>query len=155
VNHLKFFSATSVVSTSVVSVMAMLIFSFTISTTAQAELFSIDQMPIGGEVTVPPSAKTVVPMGARVKISSTDNPQTIRIVPIGDGSTFATAIQLALYDSKMDRVKYINVSPNAPFLYSFHGLSSISIVPSLPNGGGASKSVRIQIESDKAVTFAR
>jgi hypothetical protein len=126
-----------------------------LSTSANAEVFSVDQMPIGGEVTVPPSAKTTVPMGTRVKISSTDTPQTIRIVPIGNGSTFATAIQLALFDAKLDRVKYIKISPNTPFLYSFHGLASIAIVPSLPNGLGAEKSIRIQIESDKAVTFAR
>ena len=125
------------------------------STPVLAESFSVDQMPVGAEVTVPPSAKTTVSMGTRIKISSTDTPQTIHIVPIGDGSTFATGIQLAIFDSKLDRVKYIKVSPNAPVLYSFQGLASISIVPTLPGGGSAAKSVRIQIESDKAVTFAR
>lgn len=126
-----------------------------LSAPGHAESFSVDQMPIGAEVTVPPSAKTTVPMGTRVKISSTDTPQTIQIVPIGNGTTFATAIQLAIFDSKLDRVKYISVSPNAPFLYSFQGLASISIVPSIPKGNSIAKNIRIQIESDKAVTFAR
>jgi hypothetical protein len=122
---------------------------------AWAESFSLDQLPAGADITVPPSATTTVAMGTRVKISSTDTPQTIQIIPIGDGSTFATGIQLALFDSKLDRVKYIKVSPNTPFLYSFQGLASISILPSLPGAGAAAKSVRIKIESDKAVTFSR
>ncbi len=121
-----------------------------------AENFSVEQMPIGAEVTVPPTAKTVVPLGARVKLTSTDNPQTIRIVPVGNGSVFPSPIKLAIYDVHQDRVKYVEVAPNAPFLYSFKGLSTISIQPTLVKGGSdTAKGVRMEIESDKAVTVAR
>jgi hypothetical protein len=127
-----------------------------ISGISHANNFSIDQMPIGAEVTVPPTAKTVVPMGTRVKLTSTDNPQTIRIVPVGNGSVFPAAIKLAIFDAHQDRVKYVEVAPNAPFLYSFKGLSSISIQSALVKGGAdTAKGVRMEIESDKAVTVAR
>jgi hypothetical protein len=123
---------------------------------AFADHFAVDQMPVGAEVTVPPAAKTIVPMGARVKLSSTDNPQTLRIVPIGNGETFAAPIKLAIFDSNQERVKYIRVTPGAPFLYSFKGLSTITIQPSLQKtSGDAPGGVRMQIESDKAVTVAR
>jgi hypothetical protein len=130
--------------------------SFVGSSMAAAESFSVEQMPIGADVTVPPTARTIVPMGARVKLTSTDNPQTIRIVPVGNGSTFAAPIKLAIFDSHQDRVKYVQVTPNAPFLYSFKGLSTISIQPSLIKGDSSSaKSIHMEIESDKAVTVAR
>lgn len=135
-----------------VYILGLLIF----SATAWASNFSIEQMPIGAEVTVPPTAKTVVPMGSRIKLTSTDNPQTIRVVPVGNGSVFPAPIKLAIFDANQDRVKYVEVAPNAPFLYSFKGLSTISIQPSLVKGGTeAAKGIRMEIESDKAVTVAR
>jgi hypothetical protein len=113
-------------------------------------------MPLGAEVTVPPAAKTIVPMGARIKLSSTDNPQTLRIIPIGNGETFAAPIKLAIFDAHQDRVKYVRIAPGSPFLYSFKGLSTITIQPTLQrtvsDGTGV---VRMQIESDKAITVAR
>ncbi len=132
-----------------------LILSPLVSPSVFAQNFAIDQMPVGAEVTVPPTAKTVVPLGTRIKLTSTDNPQTIRIVPIGNGSTFASPIKLAIFDSHQERVKYVQVTPNAPFLYSFKGLSSISIQPSSPTHGNLAQGVRMQVESDKAVTIAR
>ena len=124
---------------------------------AFADNFAVDQLPVGAEVTVPPAAKTTVPMGARIKLSSTDNPQTLRIIPVGDGNTFASPIKLAIFDTHQDRVKYINVIPGSPFLYSFKGLSTITIQPTLQKStlSGVGTTVRMQIESDKAVTVAR
>jgi hypothetical protein len=130
--------------------------SFLVSSTCFAGHFSIDQMPPGAEVTVPPTARTVVPMGARIKLTSTDSPQSVRISPVGNGSVFAAPIKLAIFDPHQDRVKYVVVSPNEPFLYSFKGLSSISIVPSLVRSSPeAVKGIKMEIESDKAVTLAR
>jgi hypothetical protein len=135
--------------------LALLIFGLAEATRSVAQNFAIDQMPVGAEVTVPPTAKTVVPLGTRIKLTSTDNPQTIRIVPIGNGSTFASPIKLAIFDAHQDRVKYVQVTPNAPFLYSFKGLSSISIQPTAVAAGNLAQGVRMQLESDKAVTIAR
>lgn len=135
---------------------ALVLGSLLVSGMALANNFSIEQMPIGAEVTVPPTARTVVPMGARVKLTSTDNPQTIRIVPVGNGSVFPAPIKLAIFDTHQDRVKYVEVTPNAPFLYSFKGLSTIAIQSTLVKGGAdTEKGVRMEIESDKAVTVAR
>jgi len=122
-----------------------------------AAQFAIDQLPVGSEVTLPATAKTTVPMGSRVKITSTDSPQTLSIVPVGNGSTFAAPISLAIYDNHQERVKYVTVAPNAPFLYSFKGLSSISIQPTLPKDKAllSAGGIRMQIESDKPVTVAR
>lgn len=122
----------------------------------RAAQFAVEQMPVGSEVTVPPTAKTTAPLGARIKVSSTDSPQTLRIIPIGNGSTFPATINLAIFDKNQDRVKYVTVKPNEPFLYSFKGLSTISIQPTLTRTAQhASAGVRMQIESDKAVTVER
>ena len=119
-------------------------------------LFPVEQMPVGSEVTVPPTAKTTAPLGWGIKITSTDSPQTIRIVPIGNGSTFPASINLAIFDKNQDRVKYVTVKPNEPFLYSFRGLSTIAIQPSLAKTqASAAIGVRMQLESDKAVTVER
>ena len=119
-------------------------------------LFPVEQMPVGSEVTVPPTAKTTAPLGSRIKITSTDSPQTIRIVPVGDGSTFPASINLEIFDKNHDRVKYVTVKPNEPFLYSFRGLSTIAIQPSLAKThASAGIGVRMQLESDKAVTVER
>lgn len=122
----------------------------------RAAQFPVEQMPIGSEVTIPPTARTTAPLGARIKVSSTDSPQTIRITPIGNGSTFAAPIKLAIFDKNQERVKYVTVNPNEPFLYSFKGLSTIAIQPSLAKGqANLAGGIRMQIESDKAVTLAR
>jgi hypothetical protein len=121
-----------------------------------AGTFAIEQMPLGAEITVPPTAKTTAPLGSRVKVTSTDSPQTLRIVPIGNGSTFAASIDLAIFDKNQDRVKYVTVKPNEPFLYSFKGLSTIAIQPSLAKKYlKRASGIRMQIESDKAVTVER
>ena len=121
-----------------------------------AAQFPVEQMPIGSEVTIPPTARTTAPLGARIKVSSTDSPQTIRITPVGNGSTFAAPIKLAIFDKNQERVKYVTVNPNEPFLYSFKGLSTIAIQPSLAKGqANLAGGIRMQIESDKAVTLAR
>ena len=131
-------------------------FLFAGASSAVAAQFAVDQMPMGAEITVPPTAKTTVPLGSRVKVTSTDSPQTIRIIPVGNGSTFAAPINLAIFDNHQERVKYVTVRPNEPFLYSFKGLSTISIQPSLTKGLiNGSDGIRMQIESDKAVTVAR
>ncbi len=121
-----------------------------------AAQFPVEQMPIGSEVTIPPTARTTAPLGARIKVTSTDSPQTIRITPIGNGSTFAAPIKVAIFDKNQDRVKYVTVNPNEPFLYSFKGLSTIAIQPSLAKGhANLAGGIRMQIESDRAVTLAR
>ena len=122
---------------------------------AKGALFPVEQMPVGSEVTVPPTAKTTAPLGSRIKVTSTDSPQTIRIVPIGDGATFPSSINLAIFDKNQERVKYVTVKPNEPFLYSFKGLSTIGIQPSLTKSHATATGVRMQIESDKAVTVER
>lgn len=129
---------------------------FVVADVVYGALFPVEQMPIGSEVTVPPTAKTTAPLGSRIKVTSTDSPQTLRIMPIGDGSTFAASINLAIFDKNQDRVKYVTVKPNEPFLYSFKGLSTIAIQPSLSRSQTTAVSgIRMQIESDKAVTVER
>lgn len=121
-----------------------------------AALFAVEQMPVGSEITVPPTAKTTAPLGSRIKVTSTDSPQTLRILPVGDGMTFPASINLAIFDKNQERVKYVTIKPNEPFLYSFKGLSTIAIQPSLTKAhASAGLGVRMQIESDKAVTVER
>lgn len=120
------------------------------------DLFNVDEMPVGAEVTLPGAAKTLVPMSTRIRFASTDSPQTISIVPIILSGGRPAPVRVAIFDTKQDRVKYIQIAPGAPFLYSFKGLSSITVQTEVPATAATSKeSVRLQVESDKPLTVAR
>ncbi|MCX6119091.1 MAG: hypothetical protein NT027_16260 [Proteobacteria bacterium] len=135
-------------------------FGFVPSLKAQADQFNVDQMPAGAEVTVPGAAKTIVSLSSPVKVGSTDLPQTISIVPVGaDNGPSGSPVSLSIFDSRYGKTQRVQVSPGSPFLYSFKGLSTIT-VQSAPNRNtktkGALKNlVRLKIESDKPLTLAR
>ena len=124
-----------------------------------ADQFNVDQLPIGAEITLPGAAKTLVPVATRVKVSATDSPQTISIVPITTAGTAAVPLMLSIYDKKLDRATNIKLTPGAPFLYSFKGLSEITLHSKAPPGArgktAAADGLRLKIESDKPLTVGR
>lgn len=123
---------------------------------AATDQFYVDEMPVGAEVTLPGAARTVVPLSTRIRFASTDSPQTISIVPISTAGAKPVPVRVAIFDSKQERVKYVQVAPGSPFLYSFKGLSSITVQTEIPGTSSASKeTVRLQVESDKPLTVAR
>ena len=126
------------------------------SSLARADQFNVAQMPEGAEVTLPGAAKTMVPVSTTIKVGSTDMPQTISIVPVMSPGARAVPVTLSIYDAKQDRVKYVQIAPGSPFLYSFKGLSTITLHTDLPKSVKNAKSdLQLKIESDKPLTVAR
>ena len=119
--------------------------------------FNVEEMPVGAEVTVPGAAKTLVPISAKIRFASTDSPQTISIVPISLAGAKPTPVRVAIYGEKKDPVKYVQIAPGSPFLYSFKGLSSITMQTEVPgvSATAAKNGMRLQIESDKPLTVTR
>lgn len=119
--------------------------------------FNVEEMPAGAEVTLPGAARTLVPISAKIRFESTDSPQTISIVPIMIAGARPVPVRVAIFGSnKKEPVKYVQIAPGAPFLYSFKGLSSITMQTEIPKTANASnEGVRLQIESDKPLTVAR
>jgi hypothetical protein len=121
----------------------------------QADQFNVDEMPEGAEVTLPRAAKTMVPLSTRITIASTDMPQTVSIVPVNASGGPQVPVTLAIFDAKQDRVKYVQVAPGSPFLYSFKGLGAITVKAKEVPGRRSASTVKLQIESDKPLTVAR
>ncbi|MCX6125948.1 MAG: hypothetical protein NTV34_14545 [Proteobacteria bacterium] len=126
-----------------------------------ADQFNVDEMPEGAEVTLPGAATTMVPVATKIKLESTDAPQTVSIVPVATGGRQAVPVQLSIYDTKLDRVRYVQISPGAPFLYSFRGLSAITLQTDVSGGAKSGRAVssregiKLKIESDKPLTVSR
>lgn len=119
----------------------------------QAKSFNLSSMPKGSEITLPYPATTSVTLNDRITVSATDNPQSIKIVSrLLNNKKPAKNIDIAIYDRNSERVKYITIKPNVPYIYSFKGLSSIVIVPKTPVDQSGHV---LQIESDKSLKIAR
>lgn len=127
------------------------------ATVAAADQFNVDEMPIGAEVTLPGTATTMVPASQSVRITSTDAPQTISIVPISQVGVAAQPVMLSIYDpAKNVRIKHVQIAPGTPFLYSFKGLGSVRLrTDAIAAGGKSTQALRLKIESDKPITVAR
>ena len=119
----------------------------------QAKSFNLSSMPKGAEITLPYPATTSMALNDRITVSATDNPQSIKIVSrLLNSKKSAKNIEIAIYDRNSERVKYITIKPDVPYIYSFKGLSSIVIIPKRPID--RSRHV-LQIESDKSLKIAR
>lgn len=120
---------------------------------AQNNGFNLELLPRGAAVTLPQPATAYVMPASRITIASTDSPQTLRILPVNVQGGIAQEIRISIFDSHQDRVRYVDLKPGMPFLYNFRKLSSIAILveptvqQKLPVGA------RLQIESDKPVTY--
>lgn len=130
---------------------ALVIFAFP---KLQAKSFNLSSMPKGAEITLPYPATTSMTLNDRVTVSATDNPQSIKIMSrLLNHKKPAKNIDIAIYDRNSERVRYITIKPNVPYIYSFKGLSSIVIVPQTPTD--RRNWHVLQIESDKSLKIAR
>jgi len=120
--------------------------------------FALETLPPGADVTLPGPATTLVSLSSRVTLSSTDTPQTLSFTSINQsGGGAALPLRLAIYDRNQERVKYVELNPGTPFLYSFKTLTTISVIPEMGRGGASAKAadIKLQVESDKPLTIAR
>lgn len=119
--------------------------------------FTLDTLPHGADVTLPGPATTLISLSSRATLSATDSPQTLSFTSVNRGSGSSTPLRLAIFDKNQERVKYIELRPGTPFLYSFKTLATISVIPEMLRGSVAPKGgvVMLQVESDKPLTIAR
>jgi hypothetical protein len=127
--------------------LALLVFTSKMALGGQPE-FPVEQLPVGAEVTLPVAVVTTMPLAMRIKLSSTDQTQTIRLVPSANAP-----VEVSIFDSQMERAKKVRIAPGSPFLYAFRGLTSITIRSDAVSGTAGNG--RLHIESDKAFTIAR
>lgn len=116
--------------------------------------FPLTELPIGRSVTLPRPALTNVPLGASVKLSSTDLPQTVKMVGMTTAGAPAKPFQVAIYENEGKDVRYIKIDGTNPALYSFKSLTSIKLVPMPLPGDKSNQSVLI-LESTKPLSLSR
>ena len=120
----------------------------------QGGIFQLEQLPLGADVTLPGPATTHVAMASRVTLTSTDAPQTVSFTTVASANGVAAPIRLAIFDKNSDRVRYVELKPGKPFLYSFKNLATIAVVPQAAGASGKN-TAKLQLESDKALMIAR
>lgn len=112
--------------------------------------FNVMRMPRGKDITLPYPARVDIPLHARVTLSATDKPQSVKMISRGSKS-----IKVALYDAQMERVKYLVVTSKMPYIYTFQGISSIMLIPQPTQGSKGNKKASLRVESDKSLNIAR
>jgi hypothetical protein len=130
--------------------------SFSMPVKSQDERFKILDLPSGKDVTLMAPATTLIPLKTRVKLAATNHPQTVKFRPVQSSGSTIPNIRLAIYDSSLDRVLYVELKKDVPFLYNIRDLGSIFVVPEMGNeASSASSSFGIEVESDGPLQLAR
>lgn len=114
--------------------------------------FKLRQVPVGKSITLGRPATTIVPVTSKSRFTPTDLPQTLKVKiksPPGVGS-----LELAIYDNNSDKVRYVKLQSNIPFLYPFKDLRTIMIKPKLSSPSKA-KFFSMVVESDKPLEVGR
>lgn len=115
----------------------------------------ITQIPVGKSVTIPHTTAAIIPLGQRVRLSSTNIPQTIKFSVDYKRSPQVPDVSIAIYDSKASRVKYIDLKPNDSVIYAFESLGSIQVIPRTENRRNYRKMVKIIAVSDRPLGISR
>lgn len=114
--------------------------------------FSLERLPKGKNVTMPRPATTYVPLTARVVLTGTDMPQTLRFMPVNLSQGTIRSLRLAIFDQNSERVQYVRVSPDTPFLYPIKDLAPITVIAEAI--AGVTEGLQLQVESDKPLDVA-
>ena len=115
--------------------------------------FDLNVLPRGAEVTLPQPAVVFVPLDTRVTLSATGRPQSLKMTTHNLRQRKATALELAVYDPNSERVRYLKIKPDVPYVYSFKGLSTVMII--ITAQGPAHRHQVLRVESDKSLKIAK
>ncbi len=148
--------------------MKALIFSFTViisllliqvnSSEARSNKFNINSLPKGKRVTLPRTVVTYVPITDKVKLSSTDMPQVVKLSAVKKRKGSSQNIKVAIFDSKSEQVRHVMLKPGASYLYNFKDIGSISVVPEVAKASStktASAHYQLKVESNKPLEVSR
>ncbi|MEY4632130.1 MAG: hypothetical protein RIQ81_2250, partial [Pseudomonadota bacterium] len=124
---------------------------------AATDEFATDRLPAGSDVTIPARAVAIVSLSRHVKLSATDSPQTLSMVPVNRGGGWPQDLDVSIVEHKRRKQlsKTVKVSVGTPFLYSFRSLGSITVMPQISSGKKVPPQgeVKLRIESDKPLTI--
>jgi hypothetical protein len=124
---------------------------------SQSSGFHINTLPKGAELTLPQPATLYVPLADSVTVSSTDSPQSLRIVPVNIARSLVRDVKIAIYEKNDPTVRRVTLKPGSPFLYNMKKLGSVTIKLDDKNDKviATDKDIRLQIESDKPLSVRR
>jgi len=119
----------------------------------QGAVFSLEQLPVGAEVTLPRGSQTQVPLKTSVSLTATDMPQSVRLKPVSTLAGGSKVITIALFDRFQERVKYIDLKADTPFIYSFKDIGSVNISVTTGTAKTAQKDdLKLEVTSDKPLS---
>ena len=119
--------------------------------------FYLDRLPNGKSVTIPRPATTIVPLTSSVMLTATDIPQSLSIRAVTtSGSAFVASqpIRISIFDRNSDRVRYVDLKPGMPYVYSMKDLETITVVPQVGASGAEARNLALRVESDKPLEIA-
>ncbi|SMF30191.1 hypothetical protein [Pseudobacteriovorax antillogorgiicola] len=122
--------------------------------TPLAEAFEISQLPRGKSVTLPRPALTLVPLDTKVRLTSTDRQQTIKLTSVSKRGR-SIPFTIAIYDNLSEKVRYVKLKPGGSMVYSFRGMNTIEVVPLVPKQASNASHARLQVESNRPLGIGR
>lgn len=131
---------------------ALTLFSFSWIALGASDEFAADRLPAGSDVTIPARAVAIISLSRQVKLSATDSPQTLSMVPVNRGGGSPQDLDVAIVEHKRKKIsRTVKVSVGTPFLYSFRRLGSLSVMPQISLGKKTPREgqVKLRVESDK------
>lgn len=131
---------------------ALVIFGATLAL-ANDGVFDIRALPRGKSVTLPHTVSTHVPVAAKVRLGSTNVPQTLKITATHANGAVGKPFEVAIYDSHSEHVQLIKVSSKTPTLYIFKSLKPIQLVPK-PAKGQLANGTMLKLESNHPLSIS-
>ncbi len=135
--------------------MILAIYSIAISLSLRGGAFDLNDLPHGKNVTLLRSTVTKVPILSRVKLSVSENPQSVSF-RLSEEAKSSSSIRLAIYDAKQDGVYYQVIHTGKVYSYSIKDSESVVIIPQLASHSKAvAKGLSLLVQSDKPLNIAR
>lgn len=116
--------------------------------------FDIRMLPPGKAVTLPHPATTQVPVQSKVNLTSTDLPQTLKVMASSPHGKPMQPLVLHIVDTHTQAVQYVKVDPRNPVLYSFKALKPVVLIPK-PLAAHVRDGVVLTIESNRPLGVGR
>lgn len=119
--------------------------------------FNLADLPEGKQVTLPGSVEITGAMAQELQISSTDMPQSFRLMihpSPNTGSKSPKAVRLAIYEKNQERPRYVDLRANAPMMYSFRRLGPVRVTP-MDAALKSDQLSKISIVSNKPLSISR
>ncbi len=116
--------------------------------------FDLRVLPPGKAVTLPHPATTQFPVQSKVNLTSTDLPQTVKVMALPSPGKAMQPLVLHIVDTHTQAVQYVKVDPRNPVLFHFKALKPIMLIPQ-PLASHVRDGVMLRIESNRPLGVGR